>query len=62
MPCNEGKVDRALRIIVGLALIAMVFVGPQTVWGWFGLVPLLTGVFGFCPAYRLVGINTCSRS
>lgn len=59
MPCNEGKLDRTLRIIVGLALLAMVFVGPQTVWGWLGLVPLLTGLFGFCPAYKLLGINTC---
>lgn len=62
MPCNEGKVDRALRIIVGLALVALVFVGPQTPWGWLGLVPLLTGVFGFCPAYTLLGINTCKRT
>lgn len=59
MPCNEGKTDRILRVIVGLVLIALVFVGPQTVWGWVGLVPLLTGVFGFCPAYKLLGINTC---
>lgn len=59
MPCNEGKTDRILRVIVGLVLIALVFVGPQTVWGWVGLVPLLTGVFGFCPAYKLLGIDTC---
>ena len=59
MPCNEGKVDRARRVIVGLVLLAMVFVGPQTPWGWVGLVPLLTGIFGFCPAYKLLGINTC---
>ncbi|HMS21289.1 DUF2892 domain-containing protein [uncultured Sphingorhabdus sp.] len=59
MPCNEGKLDRTLRIIVGLALLATVFIGPQTVWGWVGLVPLLTGLFGFCPAYKLLGINTC---
>lgn len=59
MPCNEGKVDRALRVIVGLVLLALVFVGPQTPWGWVGLVPLLTGIFGFCPAYKLLGINTC---
>jgi hypothetical protein len=59
MPCNEGKVDRALRVIVGLVLLALVFTGPQTPWGWIGLVPLLTGIFGFCPAYKLLGINTC---
>lgn len=56
---NEGTIDRALRVIVGLILISLVFVGPQTPWGWIGLVPLLTGVVGFCPAYRIFGINTC---
>lgn len=61
MPRNEGSLDRALRVIVGLALIAMVFVGPQIAWGWIGVVPLLTGLVGFCPLYRLVGLNTCPR-
>jgi Protein of unknown function (DUF2892) len=60
MPQNEGTIDRALRVILGLVLIALVFVGPQTTWGWVGVVPLLTGLVGFCPLYRLVGINTCS--
>ena len=59
MPRNEGTVDRALRIILGLVLIAMVFVGPHTPWGWVGIVPVLTGLVGFCPLYRLIGINTC---
>ena len=58
--CNVGGIDRALRIIVGLALISLVFTGPQVVWGWVGLVPLLTGIFKFCPAYALFGIKTCS--
>ncbi len=61
MPCNEGKTDRTLRVIAGLILLSLVFIGPQTPWGWVGLVPLLTGVFGFCPAYTLLGINTCKR-
>jgi hypothetical protein len=56
---NEGNLDRLLRIIVGLAVIALVFVGPQTPLGWIGLVPLLTGLVGFCPAYRIFGISTC---
>ncbi|MFN7180907.1 DUF2892 domain-containing protein [Hyphomonas sp.] len=56
---NEGTIDRALRVIVGLALIAIVFVGPQTPWGWIGLVPLATGLIGWCPAYTLLGISTC---
>lgn len=56
---NEGTIDRVLRVGLGVALIALLFVGPQTPWGWLGLVPLLTGVVGFCPLYRLVGVNTC---
>ena len=58
---NSGNIDRALRIIVGLVLLALVFVGPHTPWGWIGLVPLLTGLAGRCPAYTLLGINTCGR-
>nr|WP_197412410.1 DUF2892 domain-containing protein [Novosphingobium sp. Fuku2-ISO-50] len=57
---NEGSVDRLLRVIVGLVLLALVFVGPKTPLGWIGIVPLLTGVIGFCPAYRIFGISTCS--
>ncbi|MDX1320612.1 MAG: DUF2892 domain-containing protein [Oceanospirillum sp.] len=56
---NVGSVDKILRIVVGLALIAIVFVGPQTPWGWIGVVPLLTALLGFCPLYRLIGLNTC---
>lgn len=59
MPCNEGKLDRIMRVVVGIFLISLVFIGPQTAWGWLGLVPLLTGIFGFCPAYKLLGLNTC---
>ena len=57
---NEGPIDRVLRVIVGIALIAIVFVGPQTPWGWIGVVPLLTGLVAFCPLYRIIGVNTCS--
>jgi hypothetical protein len=56
---NEGSLDRLLRIIIGLGLLALVFVGPQTPLGWIGVVPLLTGLVGFCPAYRIFGITTC---
>lgn len=59
MAANVGTIDRALRIIVGLALIALVFVGPQTPWGWIGVVPLLTGLFRYCPAYSIFGLSTC---
>jgi hypothetical protein len=56
---NIGGIDRILRIVVGLVLIGLVFVGPQVVWGWVGVVPLLTGLFKFCPFYPLLGWNTC---
>ncbi|MBA3069491.1 MAG: DUF2892 domain-containing protein [Hyphomonas sp.] len=56
---NEGTIDRALRVIVGLVLISLVFVGPKAVWGWVGLVPLITGLVGTCPVYSLLGISTC---
>lgn len=60
MTCNVGTVDRTLRIILGLALLSLVFVGPQTLWGLVGLVPLLTGLARFCPAYGVAGVNTCA--
>ena len=56
---NVGNVDRMLRIVVGLVLIALVFVGPQTPWGWLGIIPLATGVLRTCPAYSLLGVSTC---
>ncbi len=56
---NEGMADRLIRIIVGIMVIALVFVGPKTLWGWLGLVPLITGLVGWCPAYSLFGIRTC---
>lgn len=55
---NVGNIDRALRVIVGLGLLSLVFVGPQTLWGLVGIVPLATAAIGFCPAYRLLGIST----
>lgn len=62
MTANVGGIDRILRIVVGLALLSLVFVGPQTPWGYIGLIPLLTGIFSFCPAYTLFGIKTCKRA
>lgn len=56
---NLGTLDRVLRIVVGLVLIALVFVGPQTPWGWIGVIPLATALIGWCPLYRLVGLRTC---
>lgn len=59
---NLGPVDRALRAIVGLVLISLIFVGPHTLWGLIGLVPLLTAMVGSCPAYTLLGIKTCKTA
>ena len=59
MKQNVGSIDRALRAIVGLVLIALVFVGPQTVWGWIGVIPLATAIIGWCPPYAMLGISTC---
>jgi phosphatidylglycerophosphate synthase len=56
---NVGMVDRVLRAVVGLVLVALVFVGPQTPWGWIGLILIGTAFVGFCPAYRLFGLRTC---
>ena len=58
---NVGGFDRFARMLVGTALLAMIFVGPKTLWGLVGLVPLLTGLLRTCPPYRLFGVNTCWR-
>jgi hypothetical protein len=56
---NVGTVDRAVRVLVGVVLIALVFVGPRTPWGWIGLIPLVTALVSWCPLYRLLGVRTC---
>lgn len=59
---NVCGIEKILRIVVGLVLIALVFVGPKTPWGWIGIILLATGLIGWCPISRLVGINTCSAA
>jgi hypothetical protein len=59
MKTNVGGIDKILRVVVGIALIAMAALGVVGAWGWIGVVPLLTGLFGVCPAYSLLGMNTC---
>lgn len=56
---NVGTTDRVLRIVLGLVLISLVFIGPKTAWGWLGVIPLVTGFLRICPAYSLFGISTC---
>jgi hypothetical protein len=62
MKANVGGVDRALRVIVGLALIAWVLFGNGPMWAWLGMLPLATGLFSFCGAYSLLGVNTCKTN
>lgn len=61
MTQNIGNIERAIRAIVGIGLISLVFIGPQTVWGWIGVVPLATAIIGWCPPYAMLGINTCGK-
>lgn len=59
MKTNQANFERVLRVLVGLVLIALAWTGTVGVWGWIGVVPLATGLIGWCPAYTLLGINTC---
>jgi uncharacterized membrane protein YfcA len=58
MKRNVGNIDRAIRVIVGLVLIALAATGTVGMWGWIGVVPLLTAVFGYCPGYAIIGTST----
>ncbi len=62
MKCNVGGIDRILRISVGIMLVALAANGVVGWWGWLGLIPMATGIFRFCPAYPLLGINSCGTS
>jgi hypothetical protein len=59
MMTNEGTLDRAIRVILGLSLLSLTVAGPHTLLGLVGIVPVLTGIVGFCPLYRLIGVSTC---
>lgn len=59
-PKNESVVDRAIRVVLGLAILSLFFVGPQSPWALLGLIPLVTGAVGSCPLYRLLGVSTCA--
>ena len=59
LPKNEHIADRAIRVVAGITLLSLVFIGPQTMWGLVGLVPLVTGLVGSCPIYTMFGIGTC---
>jgi hypothetical protein len=61
LPKNEHPVERGVRVVVGLVVLSLAFIGPQTPWGYLGIVPLLTGLVGTCPLYTLLGISTRPR-
>ena len=58
---TEHPVERVLRVLVGVIVLSLVFIGPKTAWGWIGLLPMLTGVTGLCPLYTILGISTCPK-
>ncbi len=58
---NIGNIERVIRIAVGLFVLSLTIIGPQSLWGLLGLVPLLTGLIGWCPPYAIFGISTCKK-
>ena len=59
LPTNEHPIERVLRVVLGLSVLSLAFIGPTTPWGWLGLVPLATGLIGSCPLYTVLGFSTC---
>lgn len=59
-PRNEHKADRVLRVLLGLGIVSMAFIGPQTPWAWLGMIFVVTGLVGSCPIYRIAGFKTCT--
>jgi membrane protein implicated in regulation of membrane protease activity len=60
MKSNVGGIDRIIRIILGVVLVGLTVTGKVGVWGWLGVVPLATGLIGWCPPYAILGFSTCS--
>ncbi len=61
MEANVGQTDRIIRIVAGVLLLSLIFIGPKTWWGLIGVVPLATAFINFCPAYKLLGVNTLGK-
>lgn len=59
MVTNEGIADRVIRVVIGLILIGLAVSGRWAPWGWIGVLPLATGIIGYCGLYQLLGIKTC---
>jgi hypothetical protein len=62
MKANIGTADRAVRIVIGLIIVSLAFWGPKSPWAYIGLLPIFTGIFGYCGLYTLLGVNTCKRT
>ena len=62
MKQNIHNIERVVRVVNGAAIVSLVFVGPQSPWGWLGLVPIATGLLGWCPPYAMLGISTCKKA
>jgi hypothetical protein len=62
MKTNVGTIDRVIRLVAGVVLIGLTLTGTIGMWGWIGVVPLATSLFGYCPAYPLLGMNTCKKT
>lgn len=60
MKQNNGSIERAVRIIMGLGIVSLAFWGPQSQWAYLGFIPLVTGLIGWCPMYAIFGFSTCS--
>ncbi len=61
LPTNEHLVERIIRVVFGLFILSLAFVGPKTPFGYLGIIPIFTGLVGSCPLYTLIGFSTCSR-
>jgi len=59
---NIHSIERVVRVVVGLAIVSLVFVGPKSNWAWLGLIPVATGLAGWCPPYAMLGISTCKKT
>lgn len=62
MKQNVHNIERVVRVVIGLAILSLVFIGPQSPWAWLGLIPVITGATGYCPPYAILGINTCKKA
>lgn len=61
MKQNIGSIERVIRIVAGAAILSLAFAGPATPWAYLGIIPLATGLIGWCPAYALFGFSTCKN-